>query len=160
MRRLLLAALLVLLVVPTALGGVGGAAVEDGTLSIRDGNGTFVFDVRGSVLGRLTSGRLEVFDRDPDDAREAEVRGAERTREVSEKKTIYHGKKIRFRTVGGRFRTKIRGVGVDVSAVGRGQVILNADDKAEDPGEYSVNLDEYRRIPTKEKTFTLNAETQ
>jgi hypothetical protein len=157
MRRWFPAAISALVLVPAAFGALGGAT-EDGTLSIRDGNGVFVFNVKGSVLGRVDKGQIEVYDKNPDDAREPEVRGADRTRAATEHKTIFSGKKIRFRIVGGSFRTKISALGVDVSAVGRGVVTMNAYDDSANPGEYSLNLEDYELVPWVKRTVRLESE--
>ena len=63
--------------------------------------------------------------------------GAQRVRLLSDTKTLYIGTDVRFR-VGGLFRIRVAAVGINLSAVGRGSVVLTSDDFLE-PGEYSAD---------------------
>ena len=159
MRRLFLAAFVALLTVPTALGGISAAGAEDGTLSIRNASGVIHLNVTGSVLGRFDSGNIVISDLNPEDSKVPQVRGWEDKEKLSDKKTRYSGKRVRFRIVGGKFPATIVGTGIDVSAVGKGTVAMNANDRLwPNTGEYSLNLDDYVPIPLDKKTIKLESD--
>jgi hypothetical protein len=126
-----------------ALGLAPGAVAQTaGVLSVEQGRGVVALDLRGVVLGRLASGTLRVTDHTPRDRFEEIVNGrAVDTEFVNARTTIYRGQGLRFRMVGGRYRIVVRGVGIDVSALGRGIVQLDGDARApgESTGLYSIN---------------------
>jgi hypothetical protein len=149
MRRLFLCAfLLCILVVP-----VGSAAKRGpdsaGSLSIRAGRGEVIVQVRGAVIGRLASGKLTLTDNDPYDEQVPIVRGRlhPRPRAVSWATTVYTGRQIRFRVLNGSYRLKIDGVGINLSSVGRGWVVLDGDERYANPGAYALNGEVYQPIP-------------
>lgn len=144
MRRLILLAC-VCAVAATPAWGARGADPEIGTISIERGKGTVVLEVRGSVLGRLTNGTITVTDRTPNDAYIATVTGRRVLvqRRVSPTKVFVRGLGLRYRMVGGSYRIVIRGQGISLSAVGRGNVSIDGEPKVvgEDLGVYSVESD-------------------
>ncbi len=125
------------------LGASAGAAGPDvGVLSVEDGRGMVMLDLKGSVLGRLSTGTLRVTDQTPWDRYSALVVGRKLTQErVGLKTVVYRGQGLRFRMVGGGYRIVVRGSGISVSAVGRGVVSLDADPRlpGEDVGVYSLD---------------------
>lgn len=125
-----------------ALAGTGSAAETPlGTLSVEHGKGVVVLDLRGSVLGRLASGTLRVTDQTPNDRFGALVVGKKvvQTR-IGPKTVLYKGQGLRFRMLGGGTRMLARGTGIDISAVGRGAVVLDGDPRfvGDDAGVYSL----------------------
>lgn len=99
-----------------------------GTLSVDRGKGIVMIDLRGSVLGRLTSGSLRVTDQTPNDRFGPLVAGKKLTSErIAPRTVIYRGLGLRFRLVGGGYRMVARGSGITVSAVGRGNVMLDGE---------------------------------
>ena len=111
-----------------------------GTLSVERGKGTVMIDLRGSVLGRLTTGSLRVTDQTPLDRYAPLVAGKKLTSErVGPRTVIYRGQGLRFRLVGGGYRMLARGSGISVSAVGRGNVMLDGEPRwpGDDVGLYS-----------------------
>jgi len=149
MRRFILpAVLLCILVVP-----VGSAAKRGpespGSLSIRAGRGEVILQVKGAVIGRLASGKLTLTDNDPYDEQVPAVRGRlrPRPRSASYGTTVYSGRHIRFRVLNGSYRLKIDGVGINLSAVGRGWVTLDGDERYLNTGAYALNGEVYQPIP-------------
>lgn len=141
MRTLALLACLVgaTLALVLSPGAVGQTA---GVLSVAEGRGVVILDVRGVVLGRLASGTLRVIDNTPRDRFEEIVNGRAVDAEyVGPRTTLYRGQGLRFRMVGGRYRIVVRGVGIDVSALGRGTVQLEGDARTsgEPTGLFSIN---------------------
>jgi hypothetical protein len=126
-----------------ALAGSAGAAGPDaGVLSVERGRGTVQIELRGSVLGRLTSGTLRVTDLTPRDRFTPAVVGRKLIAErIGPRTVLYRGQGLRFRMLGGGYRIVIRGAGISVSAVGRGAVSLDGEPRAagDDPGVYSLD---------------------
>jgi hypothetical protein len=136
------------------------AAPGDGTLSVRDAKGLVQLSSRGTMIGRITSGKLTVTDPNPFDARRPIVLGAEkRTTSRNQKTTIYTGKDIRLRITGGLAHVRFEGRGIHLSAVGRGRGLL---DGAGDPttgvffdGVWSLNDEDYHSLPDELAAFDL-----
>ena len=155
-------------VVAAVVAAVAGAAEPAaGTLSVENGKGVVVLDLRGSVLGRLKLGTLRVTDYTPRDAFSEIVVGRRLTQEQIGPRTIlYRGSSLRFRMLGGGYRVVARGFGIDISAVGRGFVILDGDPtfSGENVGTYSLDgvdcgfepLD-CKPLPSESERFTLGA---
>ena len=125
-----------------ALAGHAAAAEPDGVLSVERGKGVVMLDLRGSVLGRLTSGTLRVTDHTPGDRYVALVVGRKVVQErLGPRTVLYRGQGLRYRMLGGGYRIVVRGNGIDVSAVGRGVVMLDGEPRVpgEDTGVYSLD---------------------
>lgn len=116
--------------------------------------------MKGSIIGRLGKGRLVVTG--TRDGATIIVRGAESSRSVGEKTTVYTGTNIRFRVADDRrFTLKIGGKGLNFSAVGRGDATI---DGWGDPGggiffdgSYSLNDEPYHSLPDERTRFQLAA---
>jgi hypothetical protein len=132
----------VLLAVLALLVPAGAAAVRsdlgDGTLSIKDGRGTFTIAARGGIIGTFARGSVVITDPVADDGTGPIVSGDDWSVDRNDTTTAYGGTKVRFRLIGGRFRIKVQGTGVNLSLVGKGQVTLNGKGTGDD-GTYSVN---------------------
>jgi len=153
-----------------ALAGLAGAAEPNvGALSVERGKGVVMLDLRGSVLGRLASGTLRVTDHTPGDRYSALVVGRKLAQErVGPRTILYRGQGLRFRMLGGGYRIVARGIGIDVSAVGRGVVMLDGDPKVpgEDTGVYSLDGADCELepelcapLPTEPERFVLGPST-
>ena len=151
MRRVLVTFGVLALAVPAAAGARLNAP-GDGTLTVKNADGLVQVNARGGVIGRFDSGQLWVRDPNPDDQFEEVVTGADKTTRKNEFVTIYTGKNVRFRYLGGFFRIKLTAVGVDLSAVGKGTVTLQGTD-----GTYSVNDSPAQLFPLLPQTFALAA---
>lgn len=141
MRKLALISCVV--AVAAALAGLAGAAEPNvGVLSVVHGKGVVTMDLRGNVLGRLTSGSIRVTDATPGDRFAAYVVGRKLTQtRIGPQSVLYRGQGLRFRMLGGGYRVVIRGVGIDVEAVGRGIVTLDGEPRiaGESTGVYSLD---------------------
>lgn len=137
--------LVVLVCSLTVLAAAAAAwAVEPtaGTLSVERGRGTVMIDLKGSVVGRIAGGTLRVTDHTPLDRYTAVVVGRKLTQEQLGPRTVlYRGQGLRFRMLGGGYRMVARGWGITVSAVGRGKVMLQAEQRfvGDDTGVYSLD---------------------
>ncbi len=151
MRKFALLAVVFLLALPAASPARRGLP-GDGTLSVRDGWGRVIVVANGAIIGRFADGTLTVNDPSDDDGTEPIVRGAENRRSVSETRTVYRGKKVRFRLIGGRFTLRLTGTGMFLTVVGRGHVKLRGD-----WGTYSLNGQQYQPLPFELTTLRLRA---
>jgi hypothetical protein len=132
-------------------------APRDGTLSIVDGKGYIRLDIRGGVIGRFAKGSVTITDPQPFDERAPLVWGSEDETVLNLKQTVYAGENVRFRLTGGKYTIQIRATGVDLSAVGKGFVRLQAKTGVENAGTFAINGEEPRPLPERLKTFTLEA---
>ena len=138
--RKLVVLLCSLTVVPVASSFAWAAQPTSGTLSVERGKGVVMIDLRGSVLGLLTTGSLRVTDQTPNDRYTPLVAGKKLTWErIGPRTVVYRGQGLRFRLVGGGYRLVARGSGITVSAVGRGNVMLDGEPRwpGDDVGIYS-----------------------
>jgi hypothetical protein len=118
------------------------AQPEGGALSVERGKGVVMLDLRGSILGRLSSGSLRVTDLTPADRWAALVAGRKVTQErVGPRTVVYRGQGLRFRMLGGGYRVVVRGSGIDLSAVGKGVAVLDGEPRfaGDDVGVYSLD---------------------
>ena len=110
-----------------------------------------MIQLRGSAIGRLDRGRLTIEDPVEEDGLGPVVRGHDWSRPRSETTTLYGGKGIRFRILGGRFTVRIQGAtGVVLSIVGRGRAQLKGVGLEEfglPNGVYSLNGSDFLPIP-------------
>jgi hypothetical protein len=155
MRRLVL----ILLALGLAAPAVALAVMElpgDGTLVVDNARGIITVRARGGIIGRFDSGRLVIEDPVEGDSNgPPRVYGAERIRELGPTTTLYIGEDIRFRLIGGAYRVTVNAVGADVSAVGRGTVLLDGSGFAEQPGRYSLNGGPWQAMPDEPTTKSL-----
>lgn len=128
------------LIAAIVVASAGAAEPNNGTLSVDQGRGAVMLDLRGSVLGRLGSGMLRVTDHTPRDPFGEIVFGRKVSEErVGPRTVVYRGHGLRFRMVGGGFRIVVRGTGIAVSAVGRGVVSLDGERRGDETtGIYSL----------------------
>ena len=156
MKRLLLTLALIALALPAAAAAVR-LDPADGTLSVRDGRGTFTINAKGGVIGSFARGRAVITDPVDGDGTGPIVSGDDWHKERSDTTTVYGGTRVRFRLIGGTFRIRVIGTGVNLSVVGRGTVILNGQG-TDDDGTYSVDGATYAPVPDLAQ-FPLTATT-
>jgi hypothetical protein len=155
MRRLLTFAMLAALVVPTAAVAQRRGST-DGSLSVRDGRGIITIQGRGAVIGSFAQGRVTISDPIDSDGTGPIVAGDDWSKERNDTTTTWGGTKVRFRIIGGTFKIVVRGRGINLSFVGRGNVTLNGAG-TDDDGSYAVNGGEYSAIPDFAFPFVLTA---
>ena len=80
--------------------------------------------LKGTVIGRVTNGRVQVKDFRPFDSNGPVFTGCKLKR-PSLGVTVCQGRNVGYRVADGRFNTNIRGSGISISAVGRGTVMLD-----------------------------------
>jgi hypothetical protein len=153
-RHLVVIAVLALALPATALAVKGDAA--DGSLSVRQGHGTFIVNARGGIIGSFARGRVVITDPIDGDGTGPIVSGDDWHKERSDTTTVYGGTRVRFRLIGGKFTMKVVGNGVSLAVVGQGKVTLNGDG-TDDDGVYSVNGGAYEAVPAAPFQFPLNA---
>jgi hypothetical protein len=154
MRRLLVILGVLALAAPAA-GAAGKRDPADGTFSLRGGHGVFIVSARGGVIGSFLHGRVVITDPIDGDGTGPIVTGDDWHKERDQTTSVYGGTKVRFRLIGGSFRVRVTGTGVNLYVVGHGQVILNGAGTG-DNGTYSVNGAPYADV-TDHSQFALSA---
>jgi hypothetical protein len=147
MRKVLALVSLLALALPVAgLAALAAKRVGEGTLSVEDGRGKVIVQVRGGAIGRLERGTVRIFDLTPNDANVPVVSGDDRPLKFFGENGIeYAGVGLRFRIIGGGFRIVIEGRGIDLSVVGRGSGAVKGETL--EPGLYSLDGSDCRTRP-------------
>jgi hypothetical protein len=154
MRSLLVVVASAALALP-GLAWAASRALDDGTLSVRNGDGVVFVSVRGTLIGACDQCRVSIVDPSPDDGAPPVVTGYEDHNVVSDTRDLYSGKDVRFRMVGGFFKIKVAGYGIDLAVVAKGWGRIQAYDS--NTGTYSVNGDPRRLLPADREVFTLTS---
>jgi hypothetical protein len=155
MRRLVIFALLAGLVLPAAA-LARPAGINDGTLSVQDGDGKVVIAGRGGVIGSFVKGSVTISDPIDGDGTGPIVSGDDFPPiERNDTTTTWRGNRVRFRMIGGTFKIIVRARGINLSFVGKGQVTISGAGTFDD-GTYSVNGEDYTPIPF-QVAFPLSA---
>ena len=151
--RILLALFASALLGLPALAWAASSAADDGTLSVKNADGVIFVSARGTMIGACDRCRVSIVDPSPDDGFPAVVSGAESHQDLSETHDLYSGTDVRFRLVGGIFRIKVTGYGVDLGVVAKGWGRIQAYDS--NTGTFSVNGAPRRPLPADREVFTL-----
>src|SRR6059036_2900450 len=146
MRRLLTFAMLAALALPAASAARSQGA-SDGTLSVRDGRGTITISARGGVIGSFAQGRVTISDPVDGDGTGPIVTGDDWSKDRDATTTTWGGTRVRFRIIGGAFKIRVTGRGINLSLVGKGTVTLKGAG-TDDDGTYAVNGEQYSPIPS------------
>jgi hypothetical protein len=152
MRRLALLALFAALAVPaTAL--AAQRAADDGTLSVVNGDGVINVVARGGVIGSCDQCRVWITDPVQGDGTGPIVAGAEDMDLLTDTKSKWSGKDVRFKLIGGFFRLRVVGSGITLYAVGKGSGSLRA--ATTNTGTWALNDAVPRQLPDTMKPFQL-----
>jgi hypothetical protein len=152
-RILLLIALLAALTVPLAL---AASTPTDGTLSVKRGRGALVLKLKGTVIGRVKNGRVQVTDFRPLDGNDPQFTCRNHVRHIGARLSVCKGRNIGFRVNDARFNVNVHGSGIWISAVGRGPVIVDgAGDQGVPDGVMSVDDGPYESLPDLPTTLFL-----
>jgi hypothetical protein len=175
MRRTALISVLCALLLPVAA-WAGPTVVGDGSLSVRNGDGTVRLDLnRGVVIGRLGSGTVELMGAADQGCTSAlvwndgeQVVGAIVSRTTVDGnvvvRCVYAGQNLRFRLLGSDAETiRLIGDNISLSAVGRGRGQIRGQSSLLNPkraltdGTYALNGDDYISLPDDTQRFPLQA---
>jgi hypothetical protein len=156
MRRLLTFAVLVAALAYPASSAARPSSASDGTLSVKDARGIITIQGRGGVIGSLGKGSVLINDPVDGDGTGPIVTGDEWSKDKTDTATIWGGTKVRFRMIGGAFKIVVRGRGINLSFVGKANVIVNGAG-TDDDGSYAVNGGDYNLIPAFALPFALSA---
>jgi len=150
------------LLLALALSGAASArtgAPGDGSLAVRNGNGTIGIQARGGVIGHFYDGVLTVRDFNPDDNVSEVVTGAERSHVVNDQVTKYWGSDVRFRYIGGKFTISVKAFNINLAAIGKGWVTLQGSKGTDDDGTFSLNGSSPQPITDTPQTYPLQSAT-
>jgi hypothetical protein len=157
MRRLLTFAVLAAALAAPAAATARPHGSNDGTLSVHDGRGVITIQARGGVIGSFARGSVTISDPIDGDGTGPIVTGDDFPPiERDENTTTWRGTRVRFRIIGGTFKVRVRGSGINLSFVGRGTITLNGAETGDD-GTYAVNGEAYSPIPDFPLQFLLSA---
>lgn len=156
MRRLLTFAVLALALALPAGVAARTTTATDGTLSVKEARGIVTIQGRGAVIGSFAKGSVTINDPIDGDGTGPIVTGDDWSKDKSDTATVWGGTRVRFRIIGGTFRIVVRGRGINLSFVGRGNIILNGAG-TDDDGAYAVNGSDYNLIPAFALPFQLSA---
>jgi hypothetical protein len=157
MRQLLTFTVLALALALPAGAAARTSGPNDGTLSVQDARGIITIQGRGGVIGTFARGSVTITDPIDGDGTGPIITGDDFPPvERSDTTTTWRGNKVRFRIIGGSFKIVVRGRGINVSFVGKGNVILNGAG-TDDDGTYAVNGADYGLIPAFPLPFPLSA---
>ena len=155
MRRLLTFAVLAGLALPAAA-LARPTGINDGTLSVQSGDGKIVIAGRGGVIGSFAKGSVTISDPIDGDGTGPIITGDDFPPiERNDTTTTWRGNRVRFRIIGGFFRIVVKGRGINLSFVGKGNVTITGAGTLDD-GSYSVNGGDYSAIPF-QVAFSLSA---
>src|SRR5205807_2902732 len=87
---------------------------------VRSGDGVRCACGSGTVIGTCHQCRFSVVAPSPADGAPRVVTGYEGHKDVSDIHDIWSGKDVRFRMVGGAFKIKVSGTGIDLAVVAKG----------------------------------------
>jgi hypothetical protein len=154
-RLLIFTVLVVALALPTA-SAARPLGSTDGTLSVQDARGVITIQGRGGVIGSVAKGSVLINDPIDGDGTGPIVTGDEWSKDKTDTATIWGGTKVRFRIIGGTFKIVVRGRGINLSFVGKGNIIVNGAG-TDDDGSYAVNGGDFNLIPAFALPFALSA---
>ena len=137
MRRLSLLLLLFVLALPT-LALAARSAPGDGSLVVSDAGGTIIVQGKGLIFGHFDRGSVTVLLYKADGNAAPSVSGAKMKPVDRNLNVVYSGNDIRFLFPGGKYMLRFDGVGIDISAVGKGTVQVSGRGSPAE-GSFAVN---------------------
>ncbi len=150
---IVLTAVIALALAPAADAGLARYAAEEGeSLSLKRGRGTALIVNRdGAVLGTVRRGRVVITDVQRGAETDVAVSRSERRRYPRRHTVVCAGRYLRFSALGGAWRVRLMGAGINASAVMNGYVTF--DNGA--AGTYSIRHSDPRPWPATARTFYL-----
>jgi hypothetical protein len=156
MRRLVFAcALFGLLALPASAFGSTRAA-GDGTFVAKNASGVIQIVATGAFFGRCDTCKVWISDPNPDDGPGPKLSNVDFRRDPVGPGTIWGGADLRFRLIGGFFRLRVSGYGIDLSAVGHGSGNIVGAGTLDD-GTYSLNGGDFKSVQDDIFSFKLLA---
>ena len=86
-----------------------------------------IVQARGAVIGRVENGTVVITDLTPGDGNDPVVWGAQFRRQTGPGTFTFRGRNITFRLIGGGFRVTVKGLGISISVVGRGDAFFDGE---------------------------------
>lgn len=131
----------------------------DGVFELRAATGTFILTGRGVLLGQMDKGVVRVQDMSPNDGQQPAVSGAEHSKPTDDPNaTLYWGTNIHIRLSGGKYRIRLKGSGIDLTAIGVGVADVTGDPLSLDMGDYSLDGGKWLAVPFAEKFVTYGVQ--
>jgi hypothetical protein len=125
MRRLAPLLLALALLIPTAA-VAGRSTPGDGSLVVSNADGSLTVLVKGVIFGHFDRGRMTVIDYRADNPNQlVTVSSAKMDFKGARATPVYSGKDVRFLFPSGSYALRFDGVGIDLSAVGKGSLTVS-----------------------------------
>jgi hypothetical protein len=156
-RILLLCAAVGALAIPAT---ISAASRGDGTLSVKRGRGLIVLKLRGTAIGSMATGRVQIRDFTPFDGQSPQFRHC-KVHQISVSTTACTGRKLSFRALDGHYAVRTKGTGIFLSVVGRGTAMFDGVyySPAMSNGVMSFDAGAYQPIPGDPVTYQLGSTT-
>jgi hypothetical protein len=119
-------------------------------VELENGRGVALFRVRGGLLGYFGRGAVRITDLPRGVETEIEVDGEENVRRVNDRTVVYSGRAVSFYLLGGWWRARIQGRGIDVGAQVHGSLALVGR-----AGTYRLRDGDEHKWPEKRRVFQL-----
>ncbi len=153
MRRLIFTlVLLTLALAPPANAQLARAVASGGdSLSLSGGTGFAAVASRdGAIVGNLRRGAVRIVDLPRLEKAKVEVTGCERLRRPNRRTWLCSGRRLSFSVINGNWQVRMRGVGINASAVLKGRLVLQGT-----AGTYSIRHADPKRWPRRARSFRL-----
>jgi hypothetical protein len=138
MRLLAFLLLIPALAIPS-LAGAERVSTGDGSFVVTNANGVITVQSKGLIFGQFDHGSLTVLEAKADANAAPTVSGAKMKLTGVKIDVVYSGSDVRFVFPRGKYTLRIDGSGIDISAVGKGNVQLTGRTGGVDNGSYTVN---------------------
>jgi hypothetical protein len=132
------------------------ANTANGTLSVKRGRAVIVLKLRGTVIGSLGNGSVRIRDLTPLSGPAPQFHNCRTLRHINASTTVCKGRKLTFRALDGPYSVTLKGVGIFLSAVGRGTVTFDGTGEPTFPnGVMSFDNGPYMPIPDEPTSYAL-----
>jgi hypothetical protein len=122
---------------------------QENGVELASGNGRTTIGLRGALIGSVGNGWVWVTDLPGKVETDIFVVGDDESYQIDPQTTVYHGDNIRLRVFRGRWRVRIKGSDINVSAVGDGFFGIAG------RGRFSIAGGPSRAWPQEWRTFKL-----
>jgi hypothetical protein len=156
-RRLLPAILGLAVVCLTSVASASAApslgrylAADTDRVELRNGRGIAAFHARGAMFGFVRRGSVRIVDLRRGAETTVSVDGAESVRRLSDRVTVYRGRRISFYVERGWWKVRLRGRGIDAGAAVHGRLALQGQ-----AGTYALRDGAQQDWPRTRQVFRL-----
>jgi hypothetical protein len=125
-------------------------ASDTDRVELENGHGVATFTARGAMFGYVRRGSVRIVDLRRGRDTVISVDGAERRREISDRVTVYRGRRISFYVERGWWKVRIQGHDIDAGAAVHGRLALKGRS-----GKFALRDGTSRDWPRQRRVFRL-----